>query len=73
MSALEGNQIAGHLLDTVGLGDFKDKAIDERSGGMQHLLMTHPTQTSMRTLALNVLVRDPRACLSSSYSRDRPR
>ncbi|WP_114287000.1 ABC transporter ATP-binding protein [Candidatus Halocynthiibacter alkanivorans] len=31
----ERDQITDHLLETVGLGDFKDKAIYELSGGMQ--------------------------------------
>ncbi|MEM8837517.1 MAG: ABC transporter ATP-binding protein [Pseudomonadota bacterium] len=31
----ETNEIVEHLLDTVGLGEFKDKAVYELSGGMQ--------------------------------------
>ncbi len=31
----EANEIVEHLLDTVGLGAFKDKAVYELSGGMQ--------------------------------------
>ncbi|MET1413533.1 ABC transporter ATP-binding protein [Roseibium sp. HPY-6] len=31
----ERDQIVDHLLDTVGLGDFKEKAVYELSGGMQ--------------------------------------
>jgi taurine transport system ATP-binding protein len=35
MPKAERDRIADHLLDTVGLGDFKDKAVYELSGGMQ--------------------------------------
>ncbi|WP_343565362.1 ABC transporter ATP-binding protein [Kiloniella sp. b19] len=35
MPARERNDLVEHLLDTVGLQDFKDKAVYELSGGMQ--------------------------------------
>jgi len=35
MPKAESNQIVDHLLETVGLGDFKEKAVYELSGGMQ--------------------------------------
>lgn len=35
MPKAERDQITDHLLETVGLGDFKDKAVYELSGGMQ--------------------------------------
>jgi len=35
MAKAESNKIVEHLLDTVGLQDFKEKAIYELSGGMQ--------------------------------------
>ena len=35
MPKAERDQIAGHLLETVGLADFKEKAVYELSGGMQ--------------------------------------
>lgn len=35
MAKKETDEIVDHLLDTVGLGDFKEKAVYELSGGMQ--------------------------------------
>ena len=35
MPAREKKQVVDHLLDVVGLGDFKEKAVYELSGGMQ--------------------------------------
>ncbi len=35
MDRTEAAAIVDHLLDTVGLRDFKDKAVYELSGGMQ--------------------------------------
>jgi taurine transport system ATP-binding protein len=35
MAKAERDQITDHLLETVGLGGFKDKAVYELSGGMQ--------------------------------------
>ena len=35
MPRAEANAIVDHLLDTVGLGEFKEKAVYELSGGMQ--------------------------------------